>query len=118
VQLDEMGEHVLEVGARSGWGPAGLSAEQLETALRRLGEGAEQQGADMTVLRRRQLGGEGEGEGEGEGVAADVLLRRRPRTKPPLEVRAAAALADTSCPCCCRPGVLLGSRCCQSGAPS
>ena len=55
MQVREMGEVTVEVGAPDGWGPVGLDASQLQTVLDKCKEAAATVSADVTVLRRRQV---------------------------------------------------------------
>ena len=45
----------MEVGAADGWGPLGLTADQLSTVLQRLRAAMDGADADVTVLRQRQV---------------------------------------------------------------
>jgi hypothetical protein len=49
-QLDDVGEMLVEVGAPCGWGPVGLTPEQLASVLGLLREGAAAKGAVATVV--------------------------------------------------------------------
>jgi hypothetical protein len=53
LQVDLVGEALLEVGAPTGWGPVGLSEELLEQVLQRL-QAAVGAVADIDVLRKRK----------------------------------------------------------------
>lgn len=53
LQIDTVGEVVLEVGMSSGWGPSCLSAEQLAVVMTKLKQRAGTLSADVRVLRER-----------------------------------------------------------------
>lgn len=55
MQLDDVGEVLVEVGGACGWGPHGpLSPDQLASILGRLTDTAAQKGAVATVVRTLQ----------------------------------------------------------------
>ncbi|KAG2455073.1 hypothetical protein HYH02_000895 [Chlamydomonas schloesseri] len=87
-EIEAVGEMMLEVGAPLGWGPVGLTAEQLGACLVRIRAAVEPLQVDATVVCQRttQLP---TATGPVDCVTADVLLRRRPGPKGPLEVRVA-----------------------------
>lgn len=51
VQINEVGEAVLEVGAPAGWGPVGMTPERMETAMQRLKDMAARHSAGVSMLR-------------------------------------------------------------------
>lgn len=54
-EIKSCGEAVLEVGAPNGWGPCGLTEDQLALALDRVRAAADRAGGDVTVLRQRAI---------------------------------------------------------------
>ncbi|KXZ51478.1 hypothetical protein GPECTOR_12g441 [Gonium pectorale] len=83
-----VGEMVLEVGAPLGWGPVGLTTEQLAVCLGRIRDAVEPLEVDSTVVQQRTAQLQTEA-GPVDAFTADVLLRRRPGPRGPLEVRVA-----------------------------
>jgi len=55
LQVSTIGEALVEVGAPDGWGPLGLTADQLDAVLERLRVAMNAAHADVTVLRQRQV---------------------------------------------------------------
>lgn len=55
VQVDYVGEQVLDVGAPNGWGPQGLTPEQLAKVLDRLRAAAGKVEADVSVIREHAV---------------------------------------------------------------
>lgn len=58
VEVGRVGELLAEVGSAGGYGPTNLSEAQLETVLATVGRHMEERcAADLTLLRRRKVGG-------------------------------------------------------------
>lgn len=55
MQVDIVGEALVEVGAPDGWGPVGLTEAGLEEVLQQLRTAAHTAGADTLTLRQRKL---------------------------------------------------------------
>lgn len=87
LQLESVGELVLEVGAPSSWGVSIDNEEKLDSAIEQLSKSAEAHSADLTVLRKRATDAAGhEDEGVVQCHVADVLIRQRSGIRQPLEV--------------------------------
>ena len=52
-QVEGMGEALVSIGSPNGWGPAPLTAQQVDEVLAELMADMDRVGADVTVLRRR-----------------------------------------------------------------
>ncbi|GIL71540.1 hypothetical protein Vretifemale_1902 [Volvox reticuliferus] len=87
-EIEAVGEMVLDVGAPLGWGPVGLTAPQLEICLSRIREVVNPLQVDATVVQQRTVQLQTQ-TAPVDCVTADVLLRRRPTSRGPLEVRVA-----------------------------
>eukprot|EP00798_Chlamydomonas_sp_ICE-L_P029190 gene29190-31090_t len=74
-----MGEIVLQVGAPNGWGPVGMTKEQLANCLDKMQKAATENATQLTVIRELTC------------EIADVLVRRSSTssTAPPIEIRVA-----------------------------
>lgn len=87
LQLESVGELVLEVGAPASWGVSIDNGEKLDSAIEQLSKSAETNSADLTVLRKRATDAAGnEDEGVVQCHVADVLIRQRSGIRQPLEV--------------------------------
>ena len=53
LQVEGMGEALVSIGSPNGWGPAPLTAQQVDEVLAELTADMDGVGADVTVLRRR-----------------------------------------------------------------
>lgn len=87
MQLDSVGEVLLEVGASAVWGRCIDNEEKLDSSIERMKTAATTHSADLTVLRKRVVEAAGH---EDQGVVqchiADVLIRQTSGLRQPLEV--------------------------------
>mmetsp|Transcript_39503 Transcript_39503/g.87887 ORF Transcript_39503/g.87887 Transcript_39503/m.87887 type:complete len:658 (-) Transcript_39503:428-2401(-) len=90
-EIEEVGEMVLEVGTPTGWGPVGMSREQMDVCIARLKEVAAAHASDMTLLRAVRTVELHTATGAVESQVADVLVRRHcmAAMQPAIEVRVA-----------------------------
>ncbi|KAL4858377.1 GTP-binding protein 1 [Chlorella vulgaris] len=88
VEVEQRGELLADLGAPDGYGPTGLTPQQLDELVGAVAAHMDTHlGADLTVVRRRTLSA---ATLSGPPMhVADVLLRRRVGEAAPLEVRVA-----------------------------
>mmetsp|Transcript_28049 Transcript_28049/g.75778 ORF Transcript_28049/g.75778 Transcript_28049/m.75778 type:complete len:612 (-) Transcript_28049:155-1990(-) len=89
-ELEDVGEVLVEVGAQCGWGPVGLSKDQLAATIERLKAAAAEKGACASVLRERSIELPCQGGGVLVAAVADVAVRQcTAPDRSPIEVRVA-----------------------------
>lgn len=90
-EIADIGEVVLEVGAPNGWGPVGMTQQQLEKCVAVTTEAAEKMGASVSVLRAAHQVEVQTVTGAVPCWVCDVLVRRHSggAARPPIEVRVA-----------------------------
>lgn len=85
-EVNRIGEIVVEIGTSDGYGPTDMTEEQLDIVLKHLHHDID---AEVSLVRRRSVPSPLSSKKASAMAVADVCIRRRAGTAPPLEIRVA-----------------------------